>query len=161
MKIHMISATGTGPTQLAAFYDAINNAGVANYNLIPLSSVIPPATEIVHCDSYPAPATLTYGDVLFVVMSQQRETTAGKAAWAGLGWSHDKVGGGWFVELHDESEEKVRQDIFSTLNAMTQDTTRGFQPVQHKIVGIECTGQPVCSVVIAVFGSRGWSSNED
>ena len=41
MKITVTSGTGEGPTALAAFDAALLNAGVANYNLIYLSSAIP------------------------------------------------------------------------------------------------------------------------
>jgi hypothetical protein len=37
MIIRVTSGTGTGPTELAAFDAALLDAGVANYNLIPLS----------------------------------------------------------------------------------------------------------------------------
>jgi pyruvoyl-dependent arginine decarboxylase len=46
MKIKIASGVGTGPTTLAAFDAALNHAGVANYNIIKLSSVIPPKTTI-------------------------------------------------------------------------------------------------------------------
>jgi arginine decarboxylase len=46
--VDIIITTGTaqGPTALAAFDAALLGAGVANYNLIPLSSVIPPMTVL-------------------------------------------------------------------------------------------------------------------
>ena len=39
MNIHVASGLGTGPTKLSAFDAALNAAGVANYNIIKLSSV--------------------------------------------------------------------------------------------------------------------------
>jgi arginine decarboxylase len=42
MQIHVSSGRGEGPTPLAAFDAALRDAGVSNYNLIALSSVIPP-----------------------------------------------------------------------------------------------------------------------
>ena len=42
MKIRLSSGRGEGPTPLAAFDAALLDAGVSNYNLLPLSSVIPP-----------------------------------------------------------------------------------------------------------------------
>ena len=41
MRIKITSAVGSGPTTLAAFDAALQKAGIENYNLIPLSSVIP------------------------------------------------------------------------------------------------------------------------
>ena len=42
LTIHLSSGTGEGPTPLAAFDAALWHASVANYNLLCLSSVIPP-----------------------------------------------------------------------------------------------------------------------
>lgn len=47
MEIQISTGIGIGPTQLSAFDSALNNAGVANYNLLKLSSVIPPKSKIV------------------------------------------------------------------------------------------------------------------
>jgi arginine decarboxylase len=44
--IQVTTGTGEGPTPLAAFDAALLDAGVANYNLICLSSVIPEASVI-------------------------------------------------------------------------------------------------------------------
>ena len=43
MTITLSTGTGEGPTPLAAFDAALVDAGVADHNLICLSSVIPPA----------------------------------------------------------------------------------------------------------------------
>lgn len=156
MNIQLTSGTGSGPTPLAAFYAAIREAGVVHYNMIPLSSVIPPDSTIEEVVHYTPAPTMTEGDLIYVVLSEQRETEPGKEAWAGIGWSHDKFGGGWFVELHGGSEAQVKRDIYQTLEAMTADREREYGPFQHKVVGITCVDQPVCAVVIAVCGSQGW-----
>lgn len=46
MRILVSHGTGDGPTPLAAFDSALLAAGVENYNLIRLSSVIPPGAGI-------------------------------------------------------------------------------------------------------------------
>lgn len=159
MKIYLTSGTGRGPTPLAAFYQAIREAGVVHYNMIPLSSVIPPNSIIEQVAHYTPAPTMTEGDLIYVVLSEQRETEPGKEAWAGIGWSHDKFGGGWFVELHGGSEAQVKQAIQQTLEAMTTDPDREYGPFQQKLAGIACIDQPVCAVVIAVCGSQGLQSH--
>jgi hypothetical protein len=47
LSIHLSSGTGKGPTPLAAFDAALMDAGVANHNLLCLSSVIPPNARVV------------------------------------------------------------------------------------------------------------------
>ena len=59
--------TGTGPTRLAAFDAALRRAGIADRNLLVLSSIIPPRTRI---ERHATPATCpgSFGDRLYVVM---------------------------------------------------------------------------------------------
>jgi arginine decarboxylase len=46
MLIQVTGGTGAGPTKMAAFDAALNQAGTANYNLIKLSSIIPPDSKV-------------------------------------------------------------------------------------------------------------------
>ncbi len=47
-RIVLARGIGRGPTELAAFDAALRDAGIANYNLLGLSSVIPPGSTIEH-----------------------------------------------------------------------------------------------------------------
>jgi arginine decarboxylase len=62
MLIKISSGVGTGPTALGAFDAALRNAGIENYNLISLSSVIPPAAELERTRFTASPRE--YGDRL-------------------------------------------------------------------------------------------------
>ena len=46
MKISITYGKGSGKTELAAFDAALWNAGIADYNLIILSSIIPPNSKV-------------------------------------------------------------------------------------------------------------------
>ena len=50
MDILLTTATGRGPTELAAFDAALVAAGVADRNLIYLSSVLPPGSAVDQVD---------------------------------------------------------------------------------------------------------------
>ena len=71
LKIRLCSGTGEGPTLLAAFDAALMDAGVADHNLLCLSSVIPPNAVIVR-EKYRMPAS-DYVNRLYVVMSEMRQ----------------------------------------------------------------------------------------
>ncbi len=77
-------------------------AGVGDFNLVTLSSVIPTASRIRHVDG-----TLPggHGDLLFCVRAEAFADQPGDVAWAGLGWVVDETGGGLFVEHHAHSED--------------------------------------------------------
>lgn len=161
MEIIVSSGKGSGPTKLAAFDAALAEAGVSNYNLIYLSSVIPPNSKVsIQEDSKAGLPGLSgeWGDRLYVVVAEQRESVAGKEAWAGIGWVQDESGKGLFVEHHADNEQQVRQDIKASLGALVSTRGADFGEVQMKITGTICQGQPVCALVVAVYESNRWQT---
>src|SRR3990167_8246372 len=119
MKIAVASGIGTGPTKLAAFDAALNAAGVANYNLIRLSSIIPPKSKITVSRGPIKTQPGQWGDRLYVVMAEIRIDTPNAEAWAGIGWVQDKkTGKGMFVEHDGKNEATVKRDIRSSLEAL-------------------------------------------
>lgn len=159
MQIHIATGIGAGPTTLSAFDSALNDAGIANYNLLRLSSVIPPKTDItVHDD--PLSQDIMpggWGDRLYVVMAEMRVDKPNDEAWAGVGWVQDpETGKGLFVEHEGHSEESVRRDITQSLEALMATRNIDFGPIQMKVVGRTCTHQPVCAMVVAVYQASDW-----
>jgi arginine decarboxylase len=154
MHIICTSGTGEGPTPLAAFDAALLQAGVANYNLICLSSVIPPAS-VIQCRKFCTPAD-EYGDRLYVVMASREEHECGKAAWAGLGWTQGDDGRGLFVEMNGGQKPEVETSIQATLKSMITTRQYSYGPIQSNIAGIECREKPVCAIVVAVYKNEGW-----
>jgi arginine decarboxylase len=155
MKIIVTTGVGTGPTELAAFDTALLDAGVANYNLIPLSSVIPPGS-VLKREKYVTPEN-EYGHRLYVVMSQQETSEPGEEAWAGVGWTQDDTGKGLFVEHHGSSEIWVKEAIYDSLRTMMANRNDYVDcPIYHEIVGVRCADQPVSAVAIAVYESQEW-----
>ena len=80
--IRITKGSGTGETRMAAFDAALYEAGVANYNLVRLSSIIPPGFEVrvEQC----AENNINFGDRLYLVYASQIEDIVGKGAWAGV-----------------------------------------------------------------------------
>jgi arginine decarboxylase len=155
VRIVVSHGTGEGPTPLAAFDRALLAAGVENYNLIRLSSVIPPGAEVVRTRHVSPPDE--YGRRLYVVMAEQRATVRGEGAYAGLGWVQEPGDGrGLFVECEGVSHAGVRDEIVSTLDSMTASRGRDYGPVESEIAGIECSSRPVAAVVVAVYKSEPW-----
>lgn len=157
MHISVTTGIGEGPTPLAAFDAALLNAGVANYNLLCLSSVIP-AKSVIQRARYVTPSH-EYGYRLYVVMSRHEEQLPGQSAWAGLGWTQEKDSGcGLFVEIHGSHRTHVEHQIQVTLQSMIRSRSFSYGTIESEIVGIECRNQPVCALVIAVYQSAGWDT---
>ena len=108
-KIPVTKGTGTGNTQLSAFDAALFDAGIANYNLIHLSSIVPegfePVVEKVNLNG----GAEQFGYRLYVVIAEHRQGERGKQTWAGLGWvmTKSETKKGLFVEHIGESKEEV------------------------------------------------------
>lgn len=155
MLITVATGTGEGPTPPAAFDAALMSAGVANYNLIYLSSVIP-AGSVVERSKYLAQAR-EYGHRLYAVLARGQEHRSGTSAWAGLGWVQEReTGCGLFVELSGATRSEVEEAITITLESMMAKRGRAFGPIQRELAGIECQGTPVCALVIGVYESASW-----
>ncbi len=159
MTIKIASGIGTGPTSLSAFDAALNHAGVANYNIIRLSSVIPPGSNINVNTSALTKLPGEWGDRLYVVMAEERVSTPNEEAWAGIGWVQDKTTGkGLFVEHEGNSEKSVKRDIQQSLEALMATRNIDFGPIKMKVIGRACKHQPVCALVVAVYQASDWES---
>lgn len=155
MQIHVTTGTGEGPTPLAAFDAALINAGVANHNLILLSSVIPARCVIRRAKYIAKPDE--YGYRLYLVMARHEEQQQGKSAWAGLGWTQEEsTGRGLFVEMHGSERSKVESDINATLESMIASRPLSYGAIESEIVGVECRDKPVCALSVAVYQSQVW-----
>ncbi|MCW2791729.1 MAG: pyruvoyl-dependent arginine decarboxylase [Nocardioides sp.] len=155
LDITVRTGTGTARTLLAAFDSALLAAGVANFNLITLSSVIPPGSRVRLADE-----TLPggHGDKLYCVLSAAYADHPGETAWAGLGWATDHTTGGLFVEHHGGSEASVREQIALSLADMSENRGGGYGDVQVAVASAHCVDRPVCALAIAAYTVAEWSA---
>jgi arginine decarboxylase len=155
VKIHVIRASGTGPTRLSAFDNALMVAGVSNYNLIHLSSVIPSGGDIVQ-----SPFTSRdeeYGFRHYVVMSHIETDRPGESVCAGLGWAQGADGRGLFVEHAGATEDDVRRDINLSLRSMVEARPQYvYGEIQCSIVTAACQSGACCALVIALYKVEPW-----
>ena len=155
LTIHLSSSTGEGPTPLAAFDAALWHASVANYNLLCLSSVIPPNARIVRAWHRAQPDD--HGRRLYVVKASRRPSQPGQHEHAGIGWvQQGDDGPGPFVELHDDDPDRLEPDLYASLNAMRRSRELVFGPVQTALASRLCTAKPVSAPVVAVFACEPW-----
>ena len=158
MTIYIATAVGRGSTELGAFDAALVGAGVANFNLIRLSSVIPPHSNIVLVDACPFTGQGGWGDRLYTVYAEQRTSVPGEQVWAGVGWCQDEqTGRGLFVEHEGTREGEVRAKIAASLNDLQSIRGVDFGPAQQVVVGGMCTGTPVCALVVCGYATEPWS----
>lgn len=84
--IRIVVGIGTGPTATAAYDDALAKAGIHNYNLVTVSSMIPATAEIKIVET--APPLGPAGNKLTVVQARATaEPGSERRITAGLGWA--------------------------------------------------------------------------
>lgn len=155
MEIQITSGVGEGVTETAAFDAALLNAGIGNYNLLYLSSIIPPHSKIVKHRFKAREGE--YGNRLYIVIAKRIENEVGKFAWAGLGWAQDAFSGkGFFAEESGGDKESVNKAVNESLAGMTDNRNLLKKNANSEIIGMKCTGKPVCALVVAIFGTEPW-----
>lgn len=159
LTIRVSSGSGRGATGLSAFDAALRAAGVADFNLIRLSSVIPAASQVVQTGPQ-GQLRGNWGDRLFCVYAAQRAYVPSETAWAGVGWvlRSDGSGAGLFAEHEGTSRAEVRGAIQASLADLSARRGGAFGPVQMQLIGATCNDQPVCAVVVAAYQTSSWDS---
>lgn len=163
MEIKIIKGIGRGKTLLSAFDAALNNLGVCNYNLITLSSIIPPDSEISVIEKYETPEE-EFGYKLYVVKAEMKSESKGRGIASGIGWYPLEGGKGLFVEHETEAESEqdaantIENDIKNSLSDLCLVRSIPFDKKQVKFVISSATvdNQPTCSLVLAVYKSESW-----
>ncbi len=158
LTIQVRSGIGTGPTTLAAFDAALRYAGVANHNLIRLSSVIPPGSTVAEPTRDGFTRQGEWGDRLYVVMAERRTDVPGDEAWAGIAWTQEQRSRkGLFVEHEGLSRERVEADLRASLTSIAGARGVTFGPQRMRVTGARCAGIPVCALVLAVYRAEPWT----
>lgn len=163
MKIQIACAIGTGSTLLSSFDSALQNAGVSNYNLLVLSSIIPPGSTIEDVEKYQTPEK-EFGHKLYVIKADVRSDQKNEVIGAALGRYQFEDGRGFFVEheVLGKNKNSVQEELKNLVTASVRDicTNRklDFDENRIKIVTsvTKVEDRPACSLVIAVYKSEDW-----
>jgi arginine decarboxylase len=136
--VRVVTGTGRGPTETAAYDAALLAAGVGNHNLVSVSSVVPADATVTVLDR--APDLGAVGDRLTVVQAR----AVGTGAAAALSWARTDGGEGLFYEgtavaeppapdahtpdLRDRAERTAERGLTAGLDA------RGWTPAERATV---------------------------
>lgn len=169
--IRVLQGVGTGPTALAAYDAALAEAGVHDYNLVEVSSVVPADAALTVADS--APDLGPVGNRLTVVQSEATvapssagdnaevgagaeagadESSADRAV-AGIGWARSADGPGIFYETAGDDEETVRESIRTGLDHGV--SLRNWSVADSDVVIEGADARPnahATAVVLAAYG---------
>lgn len=138
MKIDIVWGQSEGKTLLSAFDRAIFEAGIHNFNLIPLSSVIPINSEVERVGK--TQLSKEVGDVLYVVIASFGCQKPEAVISAGLGWVQTEQGG-LFVESAGEfgqadCEEEIRIGLTEMLGSRGWNGEIKTKVISHRVIEI-------------------------
>jgi len=157
--IRVSAGSGRGRTNMAAFDSALRSAGVADHNLVRLSSIIPAGAPVQVC-SPTEQLRGAFGDVLYCVYAVAYATERGDEAVAGIGWSlaTDGSGRGLFVEHVGHAVDHVSSMIQMTLSDMSNGRQQEFTYRDQLLSYAHCADEPACAVVVATYRTAGWDT---
>ncbi|WP_375432952.1 pyruvoyl-dependent arginine decarboxylase [uncultured Friedmanniella sp.] len=155
--IRLSGGRGDGPTALAAFDAALGSAGLAGFNLVRLSSVIPAGAR-VEVVSPPDQIPGEHGDLLYCVYAHGVAAEPGTEIWAGVAWAlrDDGSGAGLFVEHHATTRAGVDAELSATIGAMMARRPESYVEAGRLLSHARCDGDPAAAVVVASYRSVGW-----
>lgn len=162
MNVFISKGKGHGNTSLSAFDAALKDAGVFNYNLIVLSSIIPKGTKI-NLKKFKSKKD-EYGYKLYVIKAEKRGGEVGLVVGAALGWYQEIDGRGAFVEhtetgrTEQEVEGKLKEDVEKSIMDLCKSRKFKFDRKKLEILTsiTKVRKRPACALVIAVYQSEGW-----
>lgn len=91
-NVSIVWGKSDGETLVSAFDKALAKAGIHNFNLVPLSSIIPPNVKVIEVGRYDSSKRNT-GDIVYVVISSHSCDKIGTQISTGLAWVQAKEGG--------------------------------------------------------------------
>jgi arginine decarboxylase len=150
MNIKIVSGKSEGKTLVSAFDLALANAGINNYNLQYLSSIIPKGAEVIEVDKYNNQER-KIGDIVNLVIAQKSSDEPQKWISCGIAWVQAKEGGILIEEScegrADEVERLLREgaEDMMSIRDWSWNTEIMMKTIEHKVEN------KACVVVVAVY----------
>ncbi|MFC7153880.1 pyruvoyl-dependent arginine decarboxylase [Halomarina halobia] len=147
--IRVVRGAASGPTRMASYDAALAEAGIHNYNLVSVSSVIPAGAHVERVGT--APDLGPAGERLTVV--EARATVAEGTAVAGLAWTTEASGRGIFYEAAGSDAATVRARLEEGLAAGRALRDWAFVDEGRELVTADADAEGyTTAVALAVYG---------
>lgn len=112
-KVFFTTGVGRDKEKLLSFEKALRKAGIEKFNLVPVSSILPPRCEIVTRKE--GLKYLSAGEVVFCVLSVNSSNEPNKKIFASVGCAipHERDVHGYISEYHgfDKTKEEVEAHV--------------------------------------------------
>ncbi len=132
-KVFLTKGVGRHKYQLKSFEEALRKAGVAQQNLVQVSSILPPKCKII--SSAKGLAELTPGEICYCVMARADTDEHGRLVASSVGIAIPKDGSKWgyLSEVHGHGmDQREASDMSEDLAAGMLGTTLGLEVDPNK-----------------------------
>ena len=132
-KVFLTKGIGRHRYQLKSFEEALRKAGVAQQNLVTVSSILPPNCKMVSKDN--GLKSLSPGEICFCVMARSDTNEHGRlvASSIGVAVPRDRNQWGYLSEVHGHGmNQNVASDMAEDLAAGMLGTTLGLEVDPNK-----------------------------
>jgi len=152
MEIQIVWGTADGKTSISAFDRALGIAGIHNYNLVMLSSIIPLNSKIIEVGTIKSQENV--GDILRVVLSSITSKEKGEWISTGLGWAQADEGGVFFEHSTNQyaniCESEIKEGVKDMMKSRNWNWNTKIKTriIEHKVKDIGS------AVVAAVYGTQ-------
>ena len=127
-KVFLTKGLGRHKYKLKSFEEALRKAGIAQQNLVQVSSILPPKCKMVSKER--ALKRLTPGEICYCVMARSDTKEHGRivASSVGVAVPRDKSQWGYLSEVHGHGmNQQTAADMSEDLAAGMLGTTLGFE----------------------------------
>lgn len=146
--IWVVWGAASAPTAMSSYDAALAEAGVENYNLVSVSSVVPRGAHVERVGT--APDLGPVGERLTVV--EGRATVEEGPAAAGLAWATTADGNGLFYEASGREADSVREEVRAGLRAGMDLRDWEFVDEGREVVAADAGEGYTTALVLAVYG---------
>jgi len=132
-KVFLTKGLGRHKYQLKSFEEALRKAGVAQQNLVQVSSILPPKCKMISRDN--GLRRLTPGEICYCVMARSDTNEHGRlvASSIGVAVPRDRDQWGYLSEVHGHGmDQQGAADMAEDLAAGMLGTTLGFEVDPNK-----------------------------
>ena len=132
-EMFFTNGVGKHRYNLQAFEAALRDAGIAQFNLVKVSSIFPPRCKILSKEK--GLKKLSAGSIVHVVMAEERTNEPSRLACAGIGLAvpANKENYGYIAEHHGYGlTQKKCSDLVEDMAATMLATTLGLELDPHK-----------------------------
>ncbi len=139
-KVFFVSGAGKHKDPLVSFELALRDAGIEKFNLVPVSSILPPGCEFV--DKKEGLSQLKPGQIVFTVMAKYTSNEKGKKIFASIAAAkpEDETKNGYVAEHSGEWYEGASdhaEEIASYLVESAFNTKATKKLSVHKVAEVE------------------------